>query len=207
MAFRRKTALIIATIAAVLLATLLFVVPSLINVDRYRPEMIAYLERKTGKQIEIGRLALSFSPLSVRIDGFGAKNPPLFPPGYIVQVAQIDAKLDAAALLRRRVVIKELVLDRPVIHLVSDPDGPWNFENSQMKAVGQMFLQGPIAKVQIKNGAVMVSNLLPSDAPGLVLFEARGISSELADVNVNGILDPASSSADGQGMLMANGKV
>lgn len=204
MAFRHKTELIIVTIAVVLLAALLFVVPKLINVDRYRSEVIAYLERKTGKQIEIGNLALSFSPISVRVDGFGAKNPPLFPPGYIVQVAQIDAKLDAAALLHRRVVIKELVLDRPVIHLVSDPDGPWNFENPQMKAVGQMFPQGPIAKVQIRNGAVMVSNLLPSDAPGLVLFEARGISSELADVNVDGILDPASSSVDGQGMLTAD---
>ena len=101
--------------------------------DRYRSEVIAYLERKTGKQIEIGNLALSFSPISIRVDGFRAKNPPLFPPGYIVQVAEIDAKLDAAALLHRRLVIKELVLDRPVIHLLSDPDGPWNFENPQMK--------------------------------------------------------------------------
>jgi uncharacterized protein involved in outer membrane biogenesis len=159
MAFRHQTTLIIATMAAVLLATLLFVVPRLINVDRYRPEVIAYLERKTGKQIEIGRVALSFSPLSIRVDGFGAKNPPLFPPGYIVEVARVDANLDAAALLHRRVVIKELVLDRPVIHLISDPDGPWNFENPQMKAVEQMFPLGPIAKVQIKSGAVMVSNL------------------------------------------------
>jgi len=50
----------------------------------------------------------------------------------------------------------------------------------------------------------MVSNLLPSDAPGPVLFEAHGISSELEDVNVDAILDPASSSVDGQGTLLAN---
>jgi len=204
MAFPHKTVLMFATIAVALLGVLVFVVPKLINVDRYRPEVIAYLGRKTGKQIEIGNLALSFSPLSIRVDRFGAKNPPLFPPGYIVQVSQINAKIDATALLHRHVVIKELVLDRPVIHLVSDPDGPWNFENPQMKAVGQMFPQGPIAKVQINNGAVMVSNLLPSDAPGPVLFEAHGISSELADVNVDAILDPTSSSVDGQGTLIAN---
>ena len=204
MAFPHKTVLMFATIAVALLGVLVFVVPKLINVDRYRPEVIAYLGRKTGKQIEIGNLALSFSPLSIRVDRFGAKNPPLFPPGYIVQVSQINAKIDATALLHRHVVIKELVLDRPVIHLVSDPDGPWNFENPQMKAVGQMFPQGPIAQVQINNGAVMVSNLLPSDAPGPVLFEAHGISSELADVNVDAILDPTSSSVDGQGTLIAN---
>src|SRR6266436_2608573 len=95
MAFRRKTGLFLAMFAAVLLASLLFVAPALFNVDRYRPRVIAYLGQKTGKQIEIGRLALSFSPLSIRIDGFGAKNPPLFPPGYIVQIARIDAVLDA----------------------------------------------------------------------------------------------------------------
>jgi uncharacterized protein involved in outer membrane biogenesis len=53
----------------------------------------------------------------------------LFPRGYVVHVARIDAGLDAAALLHRQVVIKSLVLDNPVINLISDPDGPWNFEN------------------------------------------------------------------------------
>jgi len=203
MAFRRKTGLILAVIVAVLLAALRFVAPALINVDRYRSQVIAYLVQKTGKQIEIGRLALSFSPISVRIDGFGAKNPPLFPPGYIVRIARIDAVLDATALLHRRVVIKSLVLDKPVIHLISDPDGPWNFENPQTKTAGKMLPLGAIAHVQIKGGEVMVSNLLPSDAPGPVLLEVHDIFSELADVNLNAILDPSSSSVDGQGTLKA----
>lgn len=203
MPFRRKTALIFAAIAVVLVATLLFVVPPLINVDRYRSEVISYIQRKTGKQIEIARLALSFAPLSVRIDGFGAKNPPLFPRGYIVQVARIDANLDGAALLHRQIVIKSLVLDRPVIHLISDPDGPWNFENPKAQATRQVFPMGAIAEVQIKGGELMVSNLLPSDAPGPVLFEAHDISSQLANVNLEAILDPASSSKDGEGTLTA----
>ncbi len=203
MAFRRKTGLFLAMFAAVLLASLLFVAPALFNVDRYRPRVIAYLGQKTGKQIEIGRLALSFSSLSIRIDGFGAKNPPLFPPGYIVQIARIDAVLDAAALSHRRVVIKSLVLDKPVIHLISDPDGPWNFENPQTKAAGRMLQVGAIANVQIKGGEVMVSNLLPSDAPGPVFLEVHDISSELADVNLDAILDPSSSSVDGEGTLKA----
>jgi uncharacterized protein involved in outer membrane biogenesis len=201
MAFRRKNVLILAVIAAVLLTVLLFVAPVLINVDRYRSEVIAYLVQRTGKQIELGQLALSFSPLSIHIEGFGAKNPPSFPPGYIVQIARIDAGLDAAALLHRHLVIKSVVLDKPVIHLISDPDGPWNFENPQMKTGEKMFPLGAIAHVQIKGGELMVSNLLPSDAPGPVLFEAHNISSELADVNLDGILDPSSSSVDAVGTL------
>ena len=129
MTVRRTT--IALTVAAVLLAILFFAVPVLIKVDRYRPQVISYLQQKTGKQIEIQRLGLTFFPLSIRVDGFGIVNPPLFPRGYVVHVARIDAALDAAALRHRQVVIKSLVLDNPVIHLISDPDGPWNFENPQ----------------------------------------------------------------------------
>ena len=145
MAIRRSTVLIF---AAVLLAALFFVLPALIDVNRYRGQIISYLQQKTGKQVELGPLALTFFPLSIRVDGFGVKNSPLFPQGYIVQVARIDAGLDAAALLHRQVVIKSLVLDTPVIHLISDPDGPWNFENPQAKSSQNVFPLGPIANLQ-----------------------------------------------------------
>jgi uncharacterized protein involved in outer membrane biogenesis len=200
MIIRRKTVLII---AAILLAAFLFAVPALINVDRYRGEVISYLQQKTGKQVEIGRLGLTFFPLSIQVDAFGVKNPPLFPRGYVVHVARIDAGLDAAALLHRQVVIKSLVLDNPVIHLISDPDGPWNFENPQAKSSQNLFPLEPIGNVQIKRGEVIASNLLPSDAPGPILFEAHDISSELVNVNLEAIINPSSSSVDALGTLKA----
>jgi len=199
MTVRRTT--IALTVAAVLLAILFFAVPVLIKVDRYRPQVISYLQQKTGKQIEIQRLGLTFFPLSIRVDGFGIVNPPLFPRGYVVHVARIDAALDAAALRHRQVVIKSLVLDNPVIHLISDPDGPWNFENPQAGSSQKMFPLEPIANVQIKRGEVTASNLLPSDAPGPVLFEAHDISSELANVNLEAIINPSSASVDAVGAL------
>jgi uncharacterized protein involved in outer membrane biogenesis len=59
MPIRRGTTLIVVGIAAILLLALIFVAPALINVDRYRSHVISYLQEKTGKQIEIGRLALT----------------------------------------------------------------------------------------------------------------------------------------------------
>ena len=197
----RRTKILLA--AAILLAALIFVVPILINVDHYRGQLISYLQQKTGKQIEIGRLSLTFLPLSIQVDGFGVKNPPLFPRGYVLHVARIYAGLDSAPLFHRRVVIKSLVLDNPVIHLISDPDGPWNFENPQAKSSQYVFPLEPIANVQIKRGEVIASSLLPSDAPGPVLFEAHDVSSDLANVNLEAILNPSSSSVDGQGTLKA----
>ena len=179
MPIRRGTTIIVVGIAAILLLAVIFVVPALINVDRYRPQLISYLQEKTGKQVEIGRLALTFLPVTIHIDKIGIKNPPIFPAGYVVQVARIDAELSVGALLRRQVVIKSLVLEDPVLNLTSDPDGPWNFENPQAKISANTFPLGPISSVKIKRGLVIASNLLPSDKAGPIFFEAHDISCEL----------------------------
>jgi uncharacterized protein involved in outer membrane biogenesis len=203
MANRRRTGLIVVGIAALLLLALIFVGPALMNVDHYRPQVISYLQEKTGKQVEIGRLALTFFPVSIHIDNFGVKNPPIFPPGYIVQVARIDAELSVGALLHRQVVIKSLVLEDPVLNMTSDPDGPWNFENPQARVSENTFPLAVISRVQIKRGQLIASNLLPSDAAGPIFFEAHEIFGDLEQVNLVAIINPSSSSMDGQGTLKA----
>jgi uncharacterized protein involved in outer membrane biogenesis len=204
MTIQRRTGLILAAIAATLLIVFVFVVPVLLSGDRYRQQAISYLQESTGKKVEIGGLAVTFFPrLTVHVDDFGVKSPPLFPPSYILKVARIDAQIDPWPLLHRQIVIRSVVLEQPVINLVSDPDGPWNFENPGAKAGPNSFPIGVISRVTIKRGHVIVSNLLPSDAAGPVFFEAHEISSELANVNADAIADPASTTLDGQGTLKA----
>jgi uncharacterized protein involved in outer membrane biogenesis len=204
MPIRRKTTLIVAGIVAVFLLALIFIVPALINVDRYRPQVVSYLQEKTGKQVEIGRLALTFFPLTIRIEHIGVKNPPIFPAGYVVEVARIDAELSVAALLHRQLVIKSLVLEDPVLNLTSDPDGPWNFEDPQSRSSSNAFSLPLISSLKIKRATVIASNLLPSDAAGPIFFEAHDISCDLEQVNLAGIIDPSSTSMDGQGSLKAD---
>ena len=204
MTIQRRTGLVLAGIAATLLLVFAFVVPVLLNVDRYRPQAIAYLQQSTGKKVEIGRLAVTFSPrLTVHVDDFAVKSPPLFPPSYILKVARIDAQIDPWRLLHRQIVIRSVVLEQPVINLVSDPDGPWNFENPEAKDRANSLPIGVISQVTIKRGHIIASNLLPSDAAGPVFFEAHEISSELENVNADAIADPASTTLDGQGTLKA----
>jgi uncharacterized protein involved in outer membrane biogenesis len=202
MHIRRGTALIVVGIAAILLLALILVVP-LINVDRYRPQVISYLQEKTGKRIEIGRLALTFFPVTIHVDHLGVKNPPIFPAGYVIEVGRIDAELSVRALLHRQVVIKSLVLEDPVLNLTSDPDGPWNFENPQSKISENALPPGLISSVKIKRGVVIASNLLPSDKAGPIFFDAHEISCELTQVNLAGIINPSSTSMDGEGSLKA----
>jgi uncharacterized protein involved in outer membrane biogenesis len=199
MATRYKTDVIVVGITALFLFAIIFIGPYLLNVDRYRPRLISYLQEKTGKQVEIGRIVFTFFPLSIRVDHFGVKNPPIFPPGYIVQVARIDAELSVGGLVHRELIIKSLLLEGLILNLTSDPDGPWNFENPQSTVFQDPLLLAPISKVRITHGQVIASNLLPSDAAGPIFFEARDISAELEQVNLAGIVNPSSSSMDGQG--------
>jgi uncharacterized protein involved in outer membrane biogenesis len=204
MASRRKIAIWLGAIAVCLLAGVVFLAPIFLNLDRYRPEVISYFEQNTGKRVEIGRLSLTFFPrITVHMDGFGVKSPPLFPPSYIVKVARTDAALDFWPLLRRNVVIRSVVLEDPEINLVSDPDGPWNFENPETENSKNTFPLGIIDKVVIHGGSLTVSNLLPSDAAGPIFFEAHEIASELDNVNLAAIVNPTSPSLNGQGIWKA----
>jgi uncharacterized protein involved in outer membrane biogenesis len=200
----RWTRLILVGVAGILLIASVFVALILFNADRYRPKAIAFLEESTGKKVEIGRLAVAFFPkITIHVDDFGVKSPPLFPPSDILKVARIDVQIDPWALLHRRIVISSVVLEQPVINLVSDPDGPWNFENPAAKKGSNPLLIGVVSLVTIKRGHIIASSLLPSDAAGPVFFEAHEVSSKLENVNADAITDPASTTLDGQGTLKA----
>ena len=204
MTIRRRTGIILAGIAGTLLLVFVFVALLRFNGDRFRSMAISYLEESTGKKVEIGRLSLTFFPtVTIHVDDLAIKSPPLFPPSYLLKVVRADAHIDPWSLLHRPIAIRSLVLEQPVINLVSEPGGPWNFENSGPKNASNSFRIGVISLVKITRGHVNVSNLLRSDAPGPVFFEAREISSELENVNVDALADPTSTTLDGQGTLKA----
>ncbi|HEV2417982.1 MAG TPA: AsmA-like C-terminal region-containing protein [Terriglobia bacterium] len=207
MAIRRKTIIVRTVIAAGAIVTVALLLSVFANLDRYRPEIISYLEEKTGLPVEIGRLTLTLSPsLSIRVDDFGLKSPPIFPVGYVIKAPHIYAKIDAGALLHRQIVVKSLTLEDPIINLISDPDGLWNFENPiPSKNAAAASPLGIISKVEIQDGRLLVSNLIdPSDSPGPVFFEAHNVSSIVQHVDLGAFLDSTSTTVAALGSLKAD---
>ena len=177
MAIRRSIALLLAAGAIVLTCAVITLVFT--NADRYRSQVIAYLQNKTGKQIQIRRIGVRLFPtLSIRFYDFGVENPTPFPAGYFLTADTVDAEMDPGALLHGRIVIKSVVLDDPVINVISDPDGLWNFENAAiLKSSGQSDREPPpfslsvISTVEIKGGRLLGSSLIdPSDSPDLLFL-------------------------------------
>lgn len=196
-----KIALGIVAALVVIVLVLAIVVPMLVDVDRYRPQIVAHLEEETGKPAQIGHVSLSVFPsVAIRIDDFKLGNPRGFPPGDFVDVRRISAVVDAGALWDRQVVIKSLELDDPSINLLSDTRGHWNFENPPAKAMVKqtsagdkpLFTLGVIAGLIVKGGHLTVSDALSPARAGPAYFEARGVSSRLHQVDLNAFTASAS---------------
>ncbi len=195
----KKILLGLAIAMVVILLGLVIVVPLLFNLDNYRPQAMAYLQEQTGKPASIGHMALTVFPtVSIRVDDFALGNPTGFPQGDFVKARRIYAVVDAGALWNRQVVIKSLELDDPVISLLSDVRGKWNFENApspktrDSKPSGKpLFTLGVISKASISGGQLSVANLLASGRPGPTYFEAHNISSTLNQVDLGAFTESA----------------
>ena len=196
MVARKKTILIFLLAIVALLAAVVIVVPMLIDLDRYRPAAIAYLQRETGKPVAIRRLQLTLFPaLSVRADDVVVGNPRGFPPGDFVTAKHIYAQLRAGALWRRQVEIASLVLDQPAIALLADGRGRWNYQNpAQEKPLRQTaltgsrpFTLGAVAKLETRAAHLTVANSRDSEAGRPAFFEARGVAGTLEHVDLSAL--------------------
>jgi uncharacterized protein involved in outer membrane biogenesis len=168
------------------------VVPRLVDVDRYRPQVIAHIQEETGKPAAVGHLTLRVFPsLSIRVDGFALGNPPGFPQGKFVEVRRIYAVVDASALWNRQVIITSLEFDEPSINLLSDSHGHWNFENPPKRSAARatdskpFVTLGVISKVRLAGGRLTVAGPVSPGAAGSPYIEARGVSSQLQQVDLN----------------------
>src|SRR5579872_349324 len=129
MHIRRRTIMIVFSVVSVVFSVAGIAGLVLLSPDRYRSQVISYLEAKTGHQIEIGHLAVAWRSASIELYDFGVRNPEPFPSEYVFRARRVEAHIKVAPLFRRRIVVRSVVLQDPIINVISDPDGLWNFEN------------------------------------------------------------------------------
>lgn len=197
----RKYLIVAAAVLAALALLCVLVVPMLVDVNRYRPEVSAYLEKATGKPAGIGRLKLTIFPhLAIEVDDFVLENPKSFPAGDFFKAHRIYALLEPWPLWNRKVVIQSLIVENPEIHLLSNTSGRWNFENPPQPenddaganaSEGRGFSLGTISGININHGRVTIANILPSGAAGPAYFDGQGLSCQLRNVDINALAAPS----------------
>jgi uncharacterized protein involved in outer membrane biogenesis len=169
MAMRKRTLIRIgAAVGAViaLLALAVVAAPTLLNVEQYKPAMIAAVKQATGRELVIeGPLKLTFFPrprISARqvrfanaLGGSGAQ---------MVDVRWIGVSPSMGALLRGRIEVGRLTLFRPTLVLETDADGRPNWEFSpgagaaQPEGAPSSGLHLAIGTLKIREGTLSYTN-------------------------------------------------
>jgi uncharacterized protein involved in outer membrane biogenesis len=187
----RKIGLAIACVIVAFVVAVVFIAPRFVQLDRYRPNVISYIEQQTGRRVEIGHLVLTILPvIAIQLDHFAIANPPGFPQGNWLVVRQIDARLDFGALLHGQIVIRALKLEHPVLDLLSDHQGHWNFQIGPPPGPVRippgdppLFIIQKIIKLRLDNGDIRARELQPTGQPGPAIWNAEGLSLDLGELS------------------------
>jgi len=193
----KKVALVLVIVLVLIVVALAIIIPMIFNVDRYRPQVAAQIQRATGKPAQIERLALTILPqVAIRVDDFSLGNPKGFPTGDFVKAKKIYAVVNPFALLHRKVEITSLEMDDLTLDMLEDTHGKWNFENPPSKAPpppnppgdsSASFTLGVISKLTVVRGEFAAASLLASGVPGPSLMEVHGASIDLRQVNLHAL--------------------
>ena len=191
----KKVALVLAILLVIIGVGLAIVIPMLLDVDRYRPQVIAQIQQETGKPVQIGHLGLTVFPqVAIRVDDFSLGNPAGFPTGDFVKAKKIYAVVNASALLHHKAEITSLELDDLTLDMLEDTHGKWNFENppaqpqppsDPSRKHSASFTLGIISKLTVSHGQFAAASLLASGMQGPSLMKVLGAAIHLRQVDLN----------------------
>lgn len=127
--FLKWTILVAGSLAAALLLAVVLL-PSMIEVERYRPLIETEASRALGRPVRLeGTLDLSVFPwLGVRAGGLRVENPEGFSEPLLLSVDEAEIRVAALPLLRRAVEVSRFVLRAPRIVLERTAEGRANWE-------------------------------------------------------------------------------
>ena len=167
----KKMLTIVGVIVAVLLLVIL-ILPSLIDANRYKPEIQAKLGTALGRNVQIGNIKLSIFSGGVVVDDVAISDDPAFSNQPFLQAASVKINVEMIPLiLSRQVRITGFAIDSPKTNLIRHANGTWNYSTigaASSKAPssgdGSSSMTGvTVGHVNVTNGQLTVST---ESAPG-----------------------------------------
>jgi len=120
---------------AVLLAALAIALPLLIDVERYRPWIEEKAHQTTGRKITLGKMSLHLFPSpALDVESVRVGEGPLIRDADALQLRRLSIRLGLGELLRGRLEVRSLLLDRPFLVLFRDAEGRWNYDDLLQRA-------------------------------------------------------------------------
>jgi translocation and assembly module TamB len=160
-----EAAIGVVVLAAIIILTWYVRSPRFANLVRRK--MIATLEESTGGRVELHAFRWNLSQLKFEVDDLtvhGLEAPDQQPYAH---ADRIHVRLHIISFVGKRISLKELSLERPVVHLIVNPNGTTNAPEPKLRSnatpVQQLF-DLAIARLDLHNGLLLVNDRsLPLD--------------------------------------------
>lgn len=122
--------LIGAGIAAVVVILGLFIAVSLIDVNKFRPQIQAQIQKAIHRDVTLGNMSLKLFPLAVKVESLSVSEDPSFKSGRPFATAH-DVAVSAGlfSILRGSPEVKSISLSKPQVELIRNAAGNWNFSS------------------------------------------------------------------------------
>ena len=119
---------ILGGIALALLLVVVVVLPSLLDVERYRAALEQHLEESLGRGVRLGGMGVSLRPFGVKVSDFAIGPLPDEGDQDMLSVDGVTIGARLGPLLKGKLEVTSFVIDQPTVNAVRAPDGRWNFE-------------------------------------------------------------------------------
>ena len=119
---------------AIILAAVVFVAPAFLDLGSYKNTYLPLIEEAVQRRVDVGEVRLRLVPTpSIRVSSLKVSDTPDFPNNTFFAAEQIQLRLKLWPLLRGRFEVTELVLDKPVVSLLKQSDGTFNYSDIAAK--------------------------------------------------------------------------
>ena len=208
----KKTLIVVGAVLVLAIAALL-IAPAVIPVDTYKDELLAQVEKATGRKARIdGDFGISLFPTVKFTAGkVTLANAAGGKAANMVSLDKLNVQVAILPLLSGTVVIDSFVLDKPVINLEVDAQGRPNWGFTPATADGKPAAASAAAKGEAKpaEGGVGLSGLQLGDVRlvgGRVAYSdaKTGVSHVIDDINMSVSLPSLTSPMAAKGSLVWN---
>jgi len=117
-------------IAILVVILLLFVLPFLIPVNKFRPTIEQKASEALGRQVTVGNLSLSILGGSLGMNDLSISDDPKFNSGPFLTAKEVKVGVELMPLIfSKQVNVTEISIVNPQVVMLKDPSGKWNFSS------------------------------------------------------------------------------
>src|ERR1700747_3818181 len=125
----KKTLIIVGAIVALLLIVILML-PSLIDANRFKPEIQAKLGTALGRNVQIGNIKLSIFSGGVVVDDVAISDDPAFSHSQFLAAKELTVGGHLIPLIfSKQLEIESITIKDPQVPLVRNNAGVWNYSS------------------------------------------------------------------------------